>query len=437
MRKILGWLCRCGISATPGSIPRRGIIAAKPQIGSTSLRLAKFSRALNSRNYRLYFAGQLVSFAGTWMQQIAMSWLVYRLTGSALVLGVMAFASQLPILFLAPLGGVWSDRFEKRRLLIWTQSLSLVQAVALAALVWTDSASPALLVALAFALGCVNALDVPARQSFTVQLVEDRSDLPNAIALNSFLMNAARFVGPALAGFAVVSFGEAVCFLINAFSYLSVIVALRAMRITSGAPARPSSAFQALREGFAYAFGHREIRISLLVVACVSFLATPYAVMMPLFAREIFGGDARTYGLLIASAGGGSLFASLYLASRMKTERLERFVSVAVVIVGAALALFALTERLWFAFPVVMALGFSIILTIAGSNTLIQTRLHDDFRGRVMSIFSMAFLGVAPLGSLVVGGIADSLGVRPVLFACGSLVLLIGIAYVRQQRDAD
>lgn len=398
------------------------------------MRLAILLRALNSRNYRLYFIGQLVSLAGTWMQQIAMSWLVYRLTESALILGVMGFASQLPILLFAPLGGVWSDRFDRRRLLIWTQTLSMLQAVALAALVWTDSVSPALLVAMAFTLGCINALDVPVRQSIVAQLVDDRSDLPNAIALNSFLMNAARFVGPALAGFAVVSFGEAVCFLINAFSYLAVIFALRAMDAAPPKAGRPSPALQALREGFVYAFGHREIRASLLVVACVSFLATPYAVMMPLFAREIFGGDARTYGLLIASAGGGSLLASLYLASRVKTEKLAQLVSRSVVVVGIALALFASTGRLWLAFPIVMALGFSIILTIAGSNTLIQTRLEDSFRGRVMSIFSMAFLGIAPLGSLAVGGLADSLGVRHTLLGCGFLLIGVGLAYLRFDR---
>ncbi|HJW02471.1 MAG TPA: MFS transporter, partial [Azospira sp.] len=274
-----------------------------------------FLRALNSRNYRLYFAGQLISLAGTWMQQIAMAWLAYRLSNSAFVLGTVGFASQIPILLFAALGGVWTDRFDRRRLLLLTQTLAMIQALILATLAWLEWVTPGLLILLAFALGCINALDVPARQAIAVQLVDDKADLPNAIALNSFLMNSARFVGPALAGFLVALVGEAVCFLLNAVSYLAVLLALRAIRLPlhRGGTA---PAVDALKEGIRYVLAHRQIRRSLLLVACVSFLATPYAVMMPLFAKEIFGGDARTFGLLIGSAGAGSLMASFYLASR-------------------------------------------------------------------------------------------------------------------------
>ena len=253
-------------------------------------------RALASRNYRIYFAGQLVSLAGTWMQQIAMVWLAYRLTGSALVLGVVGFASQIPILVLSPFGGVLIDRFDRRRLLMLTQALSMVQALLLAWLVWQGVATPTHLIALAFGLGCINALDVPARQAIVVQLVDDKGDLPNAIALNSFMMHATRFVGPALAGWVVATAGEALCFLFNAASYLAVLLALAAIRLpatTRRGPATPP--LQALREGVRYTAGHRHIRASLLLIASLSLLATPYTVLMPLFAKEIFGGDARLY----------------------------------------------------------------------------------------------------------------------------------------------
>ncbi len=385
-------------------------------------------RALASRNYRLYFAGQLVSLAGTWMQQIAMSWLAYRLSGSAFVLGAIAFASQMPILFLGSFGGVWSDRFDQRRLMMWTQGLSLLQALCLAALAWSELATVPLLAGLGFLLGCINALDFPLRQAFTAQLIDNKADLPNAVALNSLLMNSARFVGPALAGFVVATFGEAVCFTINALSYLAVLLALNAIRIRPRGE-NTSSSLDAWRAGFVYVFGHREIGISLLAVAGISFLATPYAVLMPLIAREIFGGDARTYGFLIGMAGAGSLLAGLYLASRDGTERLDSRVAVATVAVGLLLALFSRVTHMALALPVLLALGFAIIITIAGSNTLIQTRVDDAFRGRVMAIFSMAFLGISPLGSLAIGGLAHAFGVQATLLACGLIVAVGGMFY--------
>ena len=267
-----------------------------------------YLRALASRNYRLYFAGQIVSLAGTWMQQIAMLWLAYRLSSSAFVLGTVGFASQIPILIFGAVGGVITDRFDRRRLLIATQALSMVQALALAAMAWLDSATPIHLIVLAFGLGCINALDVPARQSIVVQLIDDKADLPNAIALNSFMMHATRFVGPALAGWVVAVTGEALCFLLNAASYLAVLLALLAIRLPAGGPRKASAPpLQALREGVRYTAGQRNIRASLLLIASLSFLATPYTVLMPLFAREIFGGDARLFGLLMGCAGAGAL----------------------------------------------------------------------------------------------------------------------------------
>ena len=389
-------------------------------------------RALASRNYRIYFAGQLVSLAGTWMQQIAMVWLAYRLSGSAFVLGMVGFASQAPILLFGAFGGVVTDRLDRRRVLLATQALSMVQALLLAALAWKDAATPGHLVGLAFVLGCINALDVPARQAIAVQLVDDPDDLPNAIALNSFLMNTARFVGPALAGFVVAEVGEAVCFLLNAASYLAVLMALRAIRLPAAGDRPPAPPpLQALREGWRYAMAHREIRASLRLVAAISLCAAPYVVLMPLFAKEEFGGGARLFGLLVGSAGAGSLVASFYLAGRADTGGLAEKVAVAAPTVGVAVILFALSPGVGMAVPVLLALGGSIILTIAGSNTLIQTQVDNAFRGRVMALFSMAFLGVAPLGSFTVGSAAHVFGVRPTLVVCGVPTVIAGLIYRR------
>ncbi len=394
-----------------------------------------YLRALGSRNYRIYFAGQLVSLAGTWMQQIAMVWLAYRLTGSAFVLGVVGFASQIPILVLGAFGGVMTDRFDRRRLLLVTQALSMLQALLLAALAWFDAATPAHLIGLAFGLGCINALDVPARQSIVVQLVGDRDDLPNAIALNSFMMHATRFVGPALAGWVVATAGEALCFLINAASYLAVLMALAAIRLpASRAPGTAASPLQALREGLQYCAGHRRIRSSLLLIASLSLLATPYTVLMPLFAKDIFGGDARLYGLLMGSAGAGALLGAILLASRSDTAGLTALVGRAAPAAGVALAAFALSGQLWLSVPILVGLGFAILLCVAGSNTLIQTAVDNAFRGRVMSLFTMAFLGLAPLGSFAVGSLAHAIGVRPTLVACGLASCAAGLAYRRSQR---
>lgn len=383
-----------------------------------------FLRALRSYNYRCYFLGQLVSMAGTWMQQIAMSWLAYRLTGSAALLGTIGFASQLPILLFGALGGVWSDRFDRRRVLLWTQSLSMVQALVLALLTWNGWINAPLLVFLAFGLGCINALDMPARQSIAVKLVDDKDDLPNAIALNSFMMNSTRFVGPALAGFLIALTGEVVCFLLNALSYLAVILALLAMRWRPlPLEGERQETWAALRQGVDYCRGHRPIRSLLLIVAAVSFFITPYGVLMPLVTREIFGGDARIFGLLVGFGGVGALGASLYLASRAGVDELPRTLAFSVPLAGVALTAFILSPSLVLAYPAVMLLGFCTIVTVAGSNTLIQFHVSDALRGRVMALFSIAFLGVAPLGSLAIGLVAEALGVRITLAACGLLVL--------------
>ena len=389
---------------------------------------------MRSRNYRIFFAGQLVSLIGTWMQQIAMTWLAYRLTDSAAMLGLVGFAGQVPILLFSTFAGVWNDRLDRRRLLLSTQALSMIQALLLFGLTVTHLVTPSALVGLAFLLGCINAVDLPARQAFVAQLVDDKADLPNAIGLNSFLMNASRFVGPALAGLLVATAGEAACFLINAGSYLAVLIALATIRVAPRAARAHQPAWTALRSGLGYAFRHPQIRLPLLMVAAFSFLVTPYAVMMPVFAREIFQGGAEKYGFLIGSAGFGSLSAALFLAFRggRRQDGLNRLAARATLAGGMLLAAFALTPAIAIAYPLLAALGCSVILTVAGSNTLIQMVVEEEYRGRVMAIFSTAFLGIAPLGSLAVGLLGEAWGVRPTLLCCGLCAAGLGVAYLQQ-----
>ncbi len=393
--------------------------------------------ALRSRNYRLFFAGQLVSLTGTWMQQIAMVWLAYRLTDSAAMLGLVGFASQIPILLFSMLAGVWNDRLDRRRLLIWTQAAALTQALLLATLTFFGAIQPAWLVALAFVLGCINAIDLPARQAFVAQLITDKADLANAIGLNSLLMNGTRFVGPALAGLLIAAWGEALCFLLNAFSYGAVLLALRAIRIVPKAD-KPTgeSAWSSFKSGLRYAYAHEAIRRSLWLVAGFGLFVTPYAILMPLFAREIFAGAVNTYGFLIASAGAGSLCAALWLSLQATSaQRLEALIARAALCGGIALCGFAMTPGIVWAYPLLTLLGFCVVITVAGSNTLISISVADNYRGRVMSIFSTCFLGIAPLGSLVVGAIAETLGVRSTLMGCALLTLLLSAHHAWRLRQ--
>lgn len=398
-----------------------------------SAALAHPLRALRSRDFRIYFGGQLISMAGTWMQQVAMGWLAYTLSGSALVLGLLGFASQAPILLFGLLGGVWVDRMDRRRLMLWTQALSLVQALALAVLTWQGWITAPLLLGLAFLLGCINAVDLPARQSLLVHLVEDRALLPNAIALNSMLVNVSRFLGPALAGFVIAWVGEAVCFLLNALSYLAVLLALLALRARHDGDASKHP-LQSLKEGLQYIRGHGDIRLFLMLVAAVSFLLTPYVVLMPMVAKAEFGGDARTLGLLVGSAGFGSLLAAIFLSTRPSVEGLGRRVSLVAPIGGAALALFGVNTVHALAYPILMVVGFAVVLAAAGTNTLLQHWVRDDMRGRVMSAFTLSFLGIAPIGSLVMGSLAEHWGIRPTLVAFGLGLVGVGLAHRRALR---
>jgi len=386
-------------------------------------------RALRSRNYRLFVAGQSVSLVGTWMQQVAMSWLVYRLTGSAMLLGVVGFTSQIPTIFISPVAGVLADRWDRRRLLLVTQSLALLQATFLALVVLTGIVQVWQIILLSLTLGIINAFDIPARQSFVVQMVDQREDLGNAIALNSSMVNGARLVGPAIAGLLVASVGEGICFVLNAASYLAVIVALAAMRIPPASPRQSSRRhiLHELREGFMYAYSFGPIRGILLLLALVSLMGMPYSVLAPVFAKDILHGGAHTFGFLMTGAGSGALVGTLYLASRKSVRGLGRVIVRATILFALGIAAFALSDNFLLSLASLALAGFGGMTLVASCNTVLQTILDEDKRGRVMSFFTMAFIGVAPFGSLGAGSMAGILGPRNTLLL-GSAGCLIGAA---------
>jgi MFS family permease len=397
-------------------------------------------RALRSRNYRLFVAGQSVSLVGTWMQQVAMSWLVYRLTGSVFLLGVIGFTSQIPTFLLAPVAGVLADRWNRRRLLIATQALAMLQAALLAGAVFSGFIQVWHIVALSLLLGVVNAFDIPIRQSFVVEMVYHRDDLGNAIALNSSMVNGARLIGPTIAGLLVASFGEGVCFIINSASYLAVLLALVAMRLapTTQHPVQRRHVFQELREGFIYAFGFGPIRSILLLVALVSLTGMPYAVLVPVFAKEVLHGGAHTFGFLMTASGCGAFAGTVYLASRKSVIGLGRLIVLSAVLFAAGIAGFALSSILPLSIISLVIAGFGAMTLVASSNTILQTILEEDKRGRVMSFFTVAFMGMAPFGSLGAGTMAGIIGLRDTLLlgaACCLVGAVIFARYLPQIRE--
>jgi MFS family permease len=390
-------------------------------------------RALRSRNYRLFVAGQGISLIGTWMQQVAMSWLVYRLTGSALLLGIVGFTSQIPSFLLAPVAGVLADRWEKRRLLLATQSLALTQAALLAIIVLTGIVQVWEIVLLSFFLGIVNAFDIPIRQSFVVQMVDSREDLSSAIALNSSMVHGARLIGPTIAGLLVASVGEGVCFAINSVSYLAVIAALAAMRVTPRPPhPQHHHVLKELHEGVRYVFGFKPIRSILLLLALVSLMGMPYSVLIPVFAREVLHGSSHTYGFLVTAVGSGAFAGALYLASRGSVIGLGRVIVRAAIFFGAGIAAFALSKTFILSMVSLVVAGFGAMTLVASSNTILQTIVEEDKRGRVMSFFTMAFIGMAPFGSLIAGTLAGYIGARETVLIGAICCLAGGIIFFRE-----
>ena len=377
-------------------------------------------RALGHRNFRLFFCGQSLSLIGTWMTRLATSWLVYRLTGSSLLLGVISFAGQIPTFLVAPLAGVWVDRWERRRVLLITQLLAALQSLALAALTLSGRITIAEIVWLSVFQGLINAFDMPARQSFLVQMVEGRADLSNAIALNSTMVNGARLLGPAVAGLIIAAVGEGYCFLIDGLSYLAVIASLFAMRIEAQAVRKvTTSAFVQLKEGWTYVSSFAPIRAVLLSFAIVSFMGVPYTVLMPVFATKILHGGPHTLGFLMGGAGVGSVTAAISLAARKSVRGLYRVIPVVAAVFGAGLIGFSFSRDFWLSLVLMSVTGFGMMMFAASSNTVIQTIVEEDKRGRVMSYYTMAYMGASPFGSLLAGGLAPVIGAPGAVLVCG------------------
>ncbi|HBB98355.1 MAG TPA: MFS transporter [Blastocatellia bacterium] len=369
-------------------------------------------RALSNKNYRLFFTGQSISLIGTWMTRIATSWLVYRLTGSALLLGVVGFAGQIPSFLLAPFAGVLVDRWNRHRLLVVTQVLALVQSLALAILTLTGVIRIWHVIALSVFQGLINAFDMPARQAFVVEMVDRREDLANAIALNSSMVNAARLLGPSIGGVVIAAVGEGWCFMADAISYFAVIASLVAMTITPRMtrPTKDANILQQLREGWTYAARFAPIRDVLLLLALVSLVGMPYTVLMPVFANEILHGGPSTLGWLMAASGVGALVGALLLAARKSVLGLGKYIPLTAAAFGAGLVAFSFTRVLWPALLLMIVTGFGFMVQMAASNTVLQTIVDEDKRGRVMSFYMMAFMGTAPFGSLLAGWVADKIG---------------------------
>jgi MFS family permease len=384
-------------------------------------------RALRHRNFQLFFAGQLVSLTGTWMQSVAQSWLVYRLTGSVMLLGFVGFAGQIPVFLLAPVGGAVADRRNRHRILIATQASAMVLAFALAALTLLGHIQVWHVFTLAAALGLVNAFDIPARQAFVVDMV-GRDDLINAIALNSSMVNGARIVGPAVAGILVASVGEGWCFFINATSYIAVIAGLLMMKITRHERVPlPGSALANIAEGFRFVAQTAPVRALLILLGVISLMGMPYAVLMPIFADQILHGGASGLGLLMGASGAGALVGALSLAVRRGMRGLGRWVALSSAGFGASLILFSLSRSFWLSAALLVPAGFSMMIEMASSNTLIQAMVPDKLRGRVMAVYSMMFMGMAPIGALLAGLLANRLG-APHTVALGGAVCIVGAA---------
>jgi MFS family permease len=386
-------------------------------------------RALRHRNYRLFFAGQGLSLVGTWITRIATGWLVYRLTGSSLLLGVVAFCGQIPTLFLAPVAGVFVDRWNRHRVLVVTQVLSMVQSLALAVLALAGIITVAEVLVLQVFQGVINAFDTPARQAFVVTMIEDRADLSNAIALNSSMVNASRIIGPSIGGVLIAAVGEGWCFLLDAVSYLAVIASLRAMRVVTTAGGRPQTrVWEELRTGFRYVAGFAPIRTVLLLLALVSMMGMPYTVLMPAVAVKLLHGDSHTLGWLMTASGVGALGGAVYLASRASVVGLGRAIAVATTVFGAGLVAFGLSRALWLSLLILPVIGAGFMVALAATNTIVQTITEEHLRGRVMAFYAMAFLGTAPLGSLLAGVLADRLG-EPMTIMLGGGACILGSAW--------
>lgn len=383
-------------------------------------------RSLKYRNYRLFFYGQSISLIGTWMQRIAVPWLVYKMTGSTILLGISGFAGQIPALFLSPFAGVLTDRWNRYNVLIWSQILSMIHAFLLAWLVLSGNIVIWQVILLSFIIGSINSFEIPARHSFVIDMVEKKEDLGNAIALNSLMFNGARLIGPSIAGVLLAAAGEGMCFLINGFSFMCVIISLLFMKLEKKEPVtKKSDIRKELKDGFSYVFGFLPIRHIILLLGLVNLMVMFYSTLMPVFAKEILGGDSHTYGFLMGAAGFGALMGALFLASRETVLKLGRIIPAAVILFGTGLVVLSFSRIFLLSLVIMVFVGMGLMLQAASSNTILQTITEDDKRGRVMSFYTMAIMGTAPFGSLLAGWLAKTIG-TPFTILTGGVVSVAG-----------
>jgi MFS family permease len=412
------------------TIDRQAVSPVESDRQASSPAVSPRFRALQHRNFQLFFAGQLISLIGTWMQTTAQLWLVYKLTGSAALLGVFGFASQVPMLFLSSVGGYVGDRYDRHRSVLATQTASMLLAFLLAALTLTHLINKWELIGIAFLVGIVNAFDVPIRQAFFVQMV-GREDLPNAIALNSSIFNGARVVGPAIAGFAIALVGEGWCFFLNGLSFLAVIGALLQMRLQR-TEMKPStdSPLKSFMQGFRFAMNDAAVKPALLLLSVLSFFGLQYSVFLPIYADTILKGGAHILGLLMSSAGVGAVLGALHFAARTHYKGLARWIAVTCTTCGVGLMFLGEARQFWPCAVVLFVVGFAATSQMAATNTLIQNRVPDELRSRVMAVYATMFMGVQPLGSLMAGGVAKRFGAASTLLVFGALVLLGSIVFI-------
>jgi MFS family permease len=398
--------------------------------------LTSIFRSLRYRNYRLFFAGQTISLVGTWMQMLAVGWLIYRMTSSPFLLGFLPFLSQLPTFVMTPFTGVWADRLDRRKTMIVTQSLMMLQALVLAILTIKGVITVPQLAILGVVSGIINAFDIPSRQAFVVEMVEDKADLGNAIALNSSMVNGARLVGPAIAGPLVKAFGEGYCFLANGISYIAVLAALLAMTPTPPRPQRPRKhPAREFKDGIAYAWGYLPIRAVLLLLATISLMGSAIMVLAPVFAKDILQGDVATLSYIMISSGLGALVGAAYLASRRNILGLAEIIGAAAAVFGTALIAFSFSRTLWISLALMLFSGFGFMVQIAASNTILQTIVDDDKRGRIMALWAMCFMGMGPFGSLLTGTLAQWLG-APATVTISGIACIGGAAFFLSQLPA-
>lgn len=393
-------------------------------------------RSLKYRNYRLFFSGQAVSLTGTWMQQVAVSWLAYRLTGSALILGTVSFCAQIPVFMLSPFTGALGDRLNRRTILFAVQILAMVQSFALFMLTVTGTVAPWHIIVLSLALGVINSFEMPTRQAFLIEMVDDKRDLPNAIALNSAAFNSSRLIGPALAGIVVAVSGEATCFAINCISFLASASAFLFMRIKPAPEFERKNLLADIREGFRYVSRFTLVRDLLLVVAFNSFFSMIFPVLLPIYAREVLKGDSHTFGFLISAVGAGALAATMFLAIRNSIKGLGRVINICMLIMGAVFMLLALPAFFMPVLALLVAAGFCMIVINASCNTILQTVSDEDKRGRVISFYIMAFTGAAPMGSLAAGYVSHMISAPSTFFAAGIICFITGVIISFRLRTA-